>query len=154
MSALKWWPFHIGFIMLNMQKQIPLLCFCSPAKSCEMPELGAHPNGTNAWNDLGMALMNGRLTALRVWTAPCWITAYVDASDWWLTQITLDNILHNVDSNGIFVNVKFCILIKISLKFVTKGLIDNNPALCLIMAWRRIGDNSLSKPMHTSFIGA
>ena len=29
----------------------------------------------------------------------------------------------------IFVNEKVCILIKISLKFVPKGLIDNNPAL-------------------------
>ena len=28
----------------------------------------------------------------------------------------------------IFVNKKFCILIKISLKFVLKGPIDNNPA--------------------------
>ena len=30
---------------------------------------------------------------------------------------------------SIFMNEKFCILIKISLKFVPKGLIDNNPAL-------------------------
>ena len=29
----------------------------------------------------------------------------------------------------IFVNEKFCILIEISLKFVPKGPIDNNPAL-------------------------
>ena len=29
----------------------------------------------------------------------------------------------------IFLNEKFCILIKISLKFVPKGQIDNNPAL-------------------------
>ena len=29
----------------------------------------------------------------------------------------------------IFVNEKFCILIKISLKFVPKGPIDNNPTL-------------------------
>ena len=29
----------------------------------------------------------------------------------------------------IFVNEKFCILIKISLKFVLKGPTDNNPAL-------------------------
>ena len=29
----------------------------------------------------------------------------------------------------IFVNEKFCTLIKISLKFVPKGSIDNNPAL-------------------------
>ena len=31
----------------------------------------------------------------------------------------------------IFVNEKFCILIEISLKFVPKGPIDNNPALGL-----------------------
>ena len=30
---------------------------------------------------------------------------------------------------AIFVNEKFCILIKISLKFVPKGAIDNNQAL-------------------------
>ena len=30
---------------------------------------------------------------------------------------------------GIFVNGKFCILIKISLKFAAKDPIDNNPAL-------------------------
>ena len=41
------------------------------------------------------------------------------------------------------VNKKFCILIKIS-KFVTRGPIDNNPALVQIMAWRRIGDKPLS----------
>ena len=33
-------------------------------------------------------------------------------------------------------NEKLCILIKISLKFVPKGLIDNNSALVEIMAWR------------------
>ena len=32
-------------------------------------------------------------------------------------------------SKCIFVNEKFCILIKIWLKFVPKGPIDNNPAL-------------------------
>ena len=37
----------------------------------------------------------------------------------------------------IFVNEKICILIKISLKFVPKGPIENNPALVSIMAWRR-----------------
>ena len=40
----------------------------------------------------------------------------------------------------IFVNEKFYILIKISLKFVPKGLIDNKPVLVQINAWRRIGD--------------
>ena len=44
----------------------------------------------------------------------------------------------------ILVNKKFGILIKIALKFVPKGLIDNNPALVQIMAWRRIGAKPLS----------
>ena len=38
----------------------------------------------------------------------------------------------------IFVNQKSFILIKISLKFVPKCPIDNNPALFQIMAWRQI----------------
>ena len=51
----------------------------------------------------------------------------------------------------IFVNEKFCILIKISLKFAAKGSIDDNPALIEIMAWRQIGDKPLSEPMLTQF---
>ena len=49
----------------------------------------------------------------------------------------------------IFVNEKFCILIRISLKFVPKGPINNKPALVQIMAWRWIGDKPLSEPMPT-----
>ena len=37
--------------------------------------------------------------------------------------------------------------LKKSLKFVPKGLINNTPALVLIMAWRRPGDKPLSEPM-------
>ena len=51
----------------------------------------------------------------------------------------------------IFVNEKFCILIKISLKFVPKGPICNNPALVQIMACRRIGDKPLSEAMLIRF---
>ena len=36
----------------------------------------------------------------------------------------------------IFVNEKFCILMKISLKFVPKSPINNNLVLVQIMAWR------------------
>ena len=45
----------------------------------------------------------------------------------------------------IFVNEKFCIAIKISLKLVPKGPIDNNPALVQIMAQHRLGDMPLSE---------
>ena len=37
--------------------------------------------------------------------------------------------------------------IKISLKFISKGPIDNIPELVDIMAWRRPGDKPLSEPM-------
>ena len=37
-------------------------------------------------------------------------------------------------------NEKFYILIRISLKFVPKGPIDDIPASVWIMAWRRLGD--------------
>ena len=44
------------------------------------------------------------------------------------------------------------ISIKISLKFVPKGPINNIPALAQIMAWRRSGDKPLSKPMMVSLL--
>ena len=47
----------------------------------------------------------------------------------------------------IFLNENIRISIKISLKFVHKGLINNIPASVLIMAWRRPGDKPLSEPM-------
>ena len=47
----------------------------------------------------------------------------------------------------ILLNEIVLISIKISLKFVPKGQINNIPALVQIMAWRRPGDKPLSEPM-------
>ena len=52
----------------------------------------------------------------------------------------------------IFVNENFRISIKISLKFVPKGPINNNPAFVEIMACRRSGDKPLSEPMMVSLL--
>ena len=52
----------------------------------------------------------------------------------------------------IFLNENARISIKISLKFVPKGSINNNPALVQIMAWRRSGDKPLSEPMMVSLL--
>ena len=52
----------------------------------------------------------------------------------------------------IFLNENVRISIKISLKFVPKGPINNNPALVQIMAWRRSGDKPLSEPMMISLL--
>ena len=47
----------------------------------------------------------------------------------------------------IFLNENVRISIKISLKFVPKGTINNNPAPVQIMNWRRSGDKPLFEPM-------
>ena len=52
----------------------------------------------------------------------------------------------------IFLNENDRIPIEISLKFVPKGLINNIPALVLIMAWRRPGDKPSSEPMTISLL--
>ena len=50
----------------------------------------------------------------------------------------------------IFLNENVWIAIKISLKFVPKGPINNIPALVQIMAWRRPGDKPLPEPIVVS----
>ena len=50
----------------------------------------------------------------------------------------------------IFLNENVWIPIKISMKFVPKGQINNISALVQIMAWRRPGDKPLSEPMIVS----
>ena len=52
----------------------------------------------------------------------------------------------------IFLNENARISIKISLKFVPKGPINNIPALVQIMAWHRTGDKPLSEPMMGSLL--
>ena len=54
----------------------------------------------------------------------------------------------------IFATKKFCILIKMSLKFVPRGPIHNKSTLVSITAWRRIGTKPLSEPMANQFTDA
>ena len=54
--------------------------------------------------------------------------------------------------NHIFLNKNVRISIKISLKFVPKGPINNIPALVQIMAWRRPGNKPLSEPMMVGLL--
>ena len=44
------------------------------------------------------------------------------------------------------------ILIKISLKFVPKSVINNISALASTMAWHQPGDKALSEPMLVSLL--
>ena len=52
----------------------------------------------------------------------------------------------------IFFNENVWILLKISLKFVSKGPINKIQALFQIMAWRRPGDKPLSEAMLVSLL--
>ena len=52
----------------------------------------------------------------------------------------------------IFLNENAWISIKISLKFVPKGPMNNIPALVQIMAWLRPGDKPLSEPIMISLL--
>ena len=53
-----------------------------------------------------------------------------------------------------FVNENVLTLIKISLKFVPRGSINNIPALVQIMAWRQPGAKPLSEPETVQFTDA
>ena len=73
----------------------------------------------------------------------------------WLThwgRNKIDAISQTTFSNAISFNENVWIPIKISLKFVPKGRINNIPALVLIMAWRRTGDKPSSEPMIVSLL--
>ena len=52
----------------------------------------------------------------------------------------------------IFLNENLWIAIKIALKFVPMGPINNIPALVLIMAWHWPGDKPISEPMMVSLL--
>ena len=79
-----------------------------------------------------------------------WILCCID---WYLIQFNMlrprQNGHHVADDlfKCIFLNENVSMLLKISLKFVPKGPINNIPALVQIMAWHRPGDKSLSEPI-------
>ena len=65
------------------------------------------------------------------------------------TSRRMQNGSHFTDGlfKSIFMNKNIWISIKMSLKFVRKGPINNIPAFVQIMAWHRPGDNPLSEPV-------
>ena len=54
----------------------------------------------------------------------------------------------------IFLNENDRIPIEISLKFIPRSPIDNEPAFVRVLAWRRRGDKPLPEPMLTQFTDA
>ena len=81
-----------------------------------------------------------------------WGSQAIHASNFLNTLRPRQNGRHFADDmfKWIFLNENVWSTIEISLKFVPKGLINNNPALFQIMAWRRPGKKTLSEPMMVS----
>ena len=74
-----------------------------------------------------------------------------------LTHLPLDKMVVMLADDifkCIFLNEKFGIVIRISLKFIPKDPIDNKWAMVQVMAWCRTGDKPLPGPMITQFIDA
>ena len=74
---------------------------------------------------------------------------------WWVCETVISSEFSTLrpEQNGqhfadnIKLNEKFCILIEISLKFVTNG---PKPSLPLVMAWCRTSDKPFPEPMLTN----
>ena len=84
-------------------------------------------------------------------------TEFVPYSVIFLTHLPLDKMAAILADNifkHIFLNENIRISIKISLKFVPKGLIDNTSALIQVMPWRQTGDKPLPEAMMTQFTDA
>ena len=81
---------------------------------------------------------------LCTWYVVWWQDVHIDLS--LLTHWGLDNGRHFADAiyKCIFLNEDAWIQIKISLKFVLKGPINNIPASVQIMVWHRPGAKPLS----------
>ena len=77
--------------------------------------------------------------------------------DWLLTHLPIDKMTANLSDDifkYIFFDEKYSISIRISLKFVPRGLIDNRPVLVQVIAWRRTGDKPLPEQTLTQFTDA
>ena len=104
------------------------------------------------FNCLGQAMACARDHQAITWTT----------DDWWAhpSEISVNTLrprqngrhFGNDTFKYLFVNKNVRIVIKISLKFVLKGPVNNIPVLVQIMAWRRPGDKTLSEPMMVSLL--
>ena len=160
-AEILWHIFH-GNVYLNTQNTNPVLCFkfvnmfkitatCTRVQCVEISAFHRILWETliHAWN---MCLLHTSQQIHRAWIynySPLFSLGchyqHIEAETKW--PPFLDDIL-----KCIFLSKNAWIAIKISRKFVPKGLINNIPALVQIMAWRRPGDKPLSEPMMVSLL--
>ena len=116
---------------------------CVPMTGTQLrisPDMGLAPSRWQAiiWNNVDQNCM-----------MPCGITRL----QWVNTLRPRHNGRHFADDifKCIFLNENAWISLKISLKFVPRVQINNNPAMVQKMAWRQTGNKPLSEPMTTQF---
>ena len=63
----------------------------------------------------------------------------------------MDTILQKNILKQTFWKRNLCVLVKITLEFVSKGPIDNKSELIQVMAWHWTGNKPLSEPAMTHF---
>ena len=88
------------------------------------------------------------------------VLCVIQISDYFVTRCFVNTLRPRQDGRQfpddifrcIFVNDKFYILIKMSLKFVSTGPNNNIPSLFQIMAWRRSGDKPSSETVVISWL--
>ena len=117
--------------LMAMQRKVTLpQCHCSTVFQCRYENRGISSAG---------------LVQIR---KSCLVNIVCTAS---LTLLSLDKMpaISQTKFPNAFIRVKKRMSIKISLKFVPKGPINNIPALVQIMAWRRPGHKPLSEPLLT-----
>ena len=95
------------------------------------------------------------------WKLNCTYTVHNATQELWVTYISNSsppgqNGCHFADNcfKLTFVNEKFCIWIRISVKFVPKSQVDNKSAKVQVMTWCWIGNKPLPKRVLTQFTNA
>ena len=127
--------------------------------------IGVQFHYKNIFPDIGIHIIRykRRETVISLMESPTLVKGYLDIekTHWSVNELQCLSTLrprqngrHIADDifKCIFVNENVCIPIKISLKFVPKGPINNIPALVQIIACRRPGDKPLSELMMVSLL--
>ena len=164
MLSAKWWPFFPSFNVLTHWGQVTYICVRNLVHHWFRLWLVAYLTAshylTQCWNSVN-------------WTLGKWLQWNFNWNSYiFIEENALENVVckmaailfqlqcvntlrprrnrcHFADDifKCIFLNENVLNSIRISLKFIPKGPINNIPALVQIMAWHRPGDKPLSEPM-------
>ena len=162
-SLVKWVPVWIPFVRTNFHSDSQLLylwitiydedifessCAEKPFRNYHINPLTSEPGlYLRVWRNV-VNIMTGRFNGfLCVWSAAMGLTR----QDRGVLNTLRPRLNRRPFADDIFkcifLNENVLISIKISLKFIPKGPINNIPALVQVMAWRRPGDKPLTEPM-------